>query len=259
MKSMAARRLSLLALCGVLTACNSPTYFPGTRALVSQAGSGDTDLFVVPVRKPTREEQAALVAEQMRLALPQPAAWAGLRDFDIEMHWSLHNDDMTGTNTATLSLNGGNEFGDYEPALFIDPLAPAEDQVPPPPLMGGTPLTLQGGETRTGVFREDQLAEAGIDLEAIVRYPPAGGGIATPFIVIEHLSSLSQAGLDGVPPKNPTAAMVRLQLTLASTGNVTAEYSVRVRDHSGKLAHIGDMNLYVSTAAMLPPLNMPVP
>jgi hypothetical protein len=229
---------------------------------VAQAGATgdatDTDLYVIPVRQPTATERAALVADQQKRGLPMPVPWAQARDFDVEVEWTLKNVDAKPT-TATLSMNGGNEYGDYLPELYVDLTVPPEDRAVPPSLMGGTPVTLEVNQIMSGVFREDQVAESAIDLEAIVRYPPPGGGVSTPFQVITHLSSISPVGLEGVPPNDVTPAMVRFQINLSADGQVALDYDVRVRDHNGKLAKVGAPNLYVSPAPSRPPLAPPTP
>ena len=44
-----------------------------------------------------------------------------------------------------------------------------EDDPPPPPLAGHIPIHVEPGRTVEGVFREDQLREAAIDLDQITR------------------------------------------------------------------------------------------
>jgi hypothetical protein len=141
---------------------------------------------------------------------------------------------------------------------FIDPNANPEDQAPPPPLLGGSPIKLAAGAVYTGVFREDEVAEAGLDLEAITRYPDTDI-MATPFEVIEHNSTASNVGLTNIPKNDVTPAMVRFAFTLSADAHVVMDYTVRVRDHAGKLALPTDKNLDVSTAAALAPPVMPPP
>ena len=202
------------------------------------------------MRRPTKDEAAALVAEQKRLNLTMPVPWAGTRDFDIQVEYSLKNLDAMPVQ-AFLTVTGGNEFGDYQPALYIDPTANPEDQETPPPLMGGSPIALDANEVKAGVFREDDLAEASLDLEAITRYPDPTAVMQTPFRVIEHNSTASTIGLEAIPKGDVTPSMARFQFVLASSGHVVLDYSVRVRDHSGKLAAPTDKNLYISTDAVL--------
>jgi hypothetical protein len=245
-----------------LAGCNNPTYLPEHRPLETQVNmmmgaqnnglQTDTDLYVIPVRRPSQDEMRALTAEQNQKGLMMPVPWVGTRDFDIEIAYSLKNLDATPVKVQ-LQLSGGNEFGDYVPANYVDLTANAEDQVPPPPLMGGTPIDLAANETKAGVFREDDIYEASLDLEAITRYPDPAAVMSAPFVVIVHNSTASRVGLENIPPNDVTPAMVRYNFSLSANGHVVLDYSVRVRDHAGKLALPTDKNLYVKTDAVLAP------
>jgi hypothetical protein len=254
------RRIFLLAV--VACGCNNPTYLFQTRPLetfqdpaaMGQGGyQADTVLYVVPVRLPTMEEEMARQAEQMALGLQQPIPWAGTRDFDIEIQYSIKNLE-SGKVNAFFTANGGSEFGDFDPALYVDVEADEEDQVPPPSLLGGSPIELAGNETKVGVFREDQVSESTLDLEAIIRYPAAAGPVGTAFQVLLRNSTASRTGLEGIPEANILPAWVRFQLSLSATGHVVCDYAVRVRDHSGKLAKPTDPpeTLFVNPAPSVP-------
>lgn len=252
--------LLVLAACG----CNNPTYLAEKGPIETQPammGGGftpGTDLYVLPVRRPTSAERQALGKLQQKLMLPDAVPWAQARDFDIEIEWSVRNADMQKV-TAFVACDGGNEFGDYVPGNYIDPNANVEDQAPPPDLLSSPPLELDPGATVTGVFREDDLQESALDLEAITRYPSGGDVMATPFIVIEHRSNVSSLGLDAIPAGDITPAHVRYQLTVSADGHVVMDYTIRVRDHNGKLAKPTDKDLYVNDAATLPPPAAPMP
>jgi hypothetical protein len=244
--------------------CNNPVYLAENRALETMAAAmgngfaGDTDLYVLPIRQPTATERRALETEQMKRQLPNAVPWVGVRDVAVEIAWSVKNLEMMPVQ-ATVSLDGGNEFGDYVPAAYVNPTAAQQDQATPPPLLGGTPFDLAVGEVRTGVFREDDLEEAASKLEVITRYPTPGAGMNVPFIVIEHDSRVSRVGLDAVPPNDVTPAMVRYVFNLAANGHVVLDYNVRVRDLTGRLAPPSAKNLYVSTAPMLQAPAAPAP
>jgi hypothetical protein len=247
--------------------CNTPTYLPEHRPLetmldpMSGGYADDTDLYVFPVRKPTRDERMALRSEQQSRGLMMPVPWVGTRDFAVQIEYSLKNLEAK-TVTAYLTANGGNEFGDYVPSQYIDPTQNVEDQTPPPPLLGGSPVTLAPNETRELVFREDQIAEASLDLEAITRYPDNGNVLATPFMVIAHDSTASRIGLDSIPASDVTPLMVRYQLGLSADGHVACDYSVRVRilgNPDDKLGTPNGTNNYVPTGATLTPPANPMP
>jgi hypothetical protein len=249
--------------------CNDPVYLAESAALETtpappgsmiQGGFAPaTGLYVLPVRRPTSAERSALRADQQKRGLMMPEPWAQARDFDIEIQYSVKNLETKDLIVFVL-LDGGNEFGDYIPANYIDPNVNIEDQTPPPHLLGGEPLTVAAGATITGVFREDELQESAIDLEAITRYPEDGNVLATPFRVIEHRSDISRIGLGAVPANDVTPAHVRYAFTVTAEGHVKLDYTVRVRDHNGKLATPGAKDLYVNTAATLaPPAAPPMP
>jgi hypothetical protein len=256
-------RAGLIALVLAACGCNDPVYLAETAPVENMMGMNGfapaSALYVLPVRKPTAAERMALTQEQQAKKLTMPVPWAAVRDFDIEIEYSVHNFETMPV-TAFVTVEGGNEFGDYNPAAFINPNANAEQQTPPPPLLAASPLMLAAGATVNGVFREDQLGEAAIDLEAITRYPDPSGVANTPFETILHLSSVSRIGLGGVPANDVTPAMVRYVIGVSADGHVKLDYDVRVRDHNGKLATAGAKNLYVSTAANLaPPVAPPFP
>lgn len=255
-------RGGLVVLALAALGCNDPVYLTETAALeTTPAAAGmmvaggftpATGLYVLPVRRPTSAEAQALRADQQKRKLPMAEPWAQQRDFDIQIEYSVTNLE-TKELTVFVLLDGGNEFGDYVPNNYINPNVNIEDQTPPPHLLGGEPLTVAAGKTITGVFREDELRESAIDLEAITRYPEDGDVLGTPFRVIEHRSDVSTIGLGAVPAGDVTPAHVRYAFTVSAAGHVKFDYSVRVRDHNNKLAPPGARNLYVNAAATLAP------
>ncbi len=216
-----------------------------------------TALYVLPVRKPTNAEKAALVAEQKKLGLMMPVPWAGNADFAIEIEYAVKNLDNT-PNQAFLTVVGGNEFGDYVQAAYVNASEDPEDQVAPPPLLQDQPINLAANAVHEGVFREDQIHTSGIDLEAITRYPDPADVFDTPFEAITHDPSISDIGFQNIPKNDVTPAMVRFLFTINATGHVAVDYTVRVRDFNDKLASPTAKNLYVSTVAVLPPPVMPM-
>lgn len=256
-------RAGLILMVLAATGCNNPVYLAETAPIETQPAmmggfAPATALYVLPVRRPTADERTALAQLQQRLMLPSAVPWAQARDFDIEIQYSVKNLE-TQKLVVFVSCDGGNEYGDYVPGAYIDPKANAADQTPPPNLIASAPLEIAAGGIVTGVFREDDLQESALDLEAITRFPSGGNALATPFMTIEHRSNVSQIGLEGIPAGDITPAHVRYQLTVSAPGHVVMDYSVRVRDHNAKLAKPGAMDLYVNPAAMLaPPVGPPV-
>lgn len=252
-----ARRFCLWLLVGAWAGCNNPTYLSQQRPLETRPAEGggvmpDRDLYVVPVRRPSTEERRALELEQMMLGLTMETPWVGVRDFEIAVHYTIKNLEDKKVR-AFFTIDGGNEFGDYDPALYVDPTVDEEDQEPPPSLVFTPPIDLEPNEIRTGVVREDEIAEAALDLEAITRYPPGDNPFETPYQVILRHSSASRIGLEGIPENDVIPAVVRYHLGLTASGHVVLDYSVRVRDRTGKLARPDDDDLYVPDDATLPP------
>jgi hypothetical protein len=247
----------LLILAGAW-GCNDPVYLAGWTTLETQPaamGGGfapATALYVLPVRQPTDKERQALDAETEKRGLMMPVPWAARRDFDVEIQYSLTNLDDKPLKVF-VTLDGGNEFGDYVPDAYIDPTVDVNDQTPPPHLMGGEPFDVAAGATLTGVFREDELREAALDLEAITRYPDGGDVLATPYRVLVRRSDVSDIGLGSIPPLDVTPAQVRYAFTVTADGHVQLAYSVRVRDHNKKLGPAGKPGNYVSEDATLAP------
>jgi hypothetical protein len=254
-------RAGLFLLVLAAGGCNNPVYLAETAPIETQPGmmggyAPATALYVLPVRQPTAAERTALADLQQRLMLPSAVPWAQARDFDVEIQYSVKNLETTKV-IVFVSCDGGNEYGDYVPGAYIDPTANVEDQTPPPPLLSSAPLEIAPGGIVTGVFREDDLQESALDLEAITRFPSGGDALATPFMTIEHRSNISSVGLEGIPARDITPAHVRYQLTVSAPGHVVMDYSVRVRDHNGKLAKPDAMDLYVNPAATLAPPVVP--
>jgi hypothetical protein len=248
----------LVLLLAAVGGCNNPVYLAQKSALETQPaamGGGfapATGLYVLPVRQPNATEQRELADEAQKRGLMMPVPWAATRDFDVEIQYSVKNLEDKPLKVF-VTLDGGNEFGDYVPAMYIDPTVDVNDQTPPPHLMGGEPFDVPAGGTLDGVFREDELRESALDLEAITRYPDGGDVLATPYRVLVRRSDVSDIGLGSIPPSDVTPAHVRYAFTVTADGHAQLDYSVRVRDHHGKLAKAGAMNLYVSDADTLAP------
>lgn len=258
---------SVMFLSLALCACdNNPTYMKGSRSLETTMGMADegtlpdSELFVMPIRRPTAAEMQKLADEQTALMLEQPVPWVTRDDLAIEIRFSIKNleDRIV---TAFVRLDGGNEFGDYQPALYIDLSVPPEDRVTPPSVSGGSPIVLQPNQSIDGLFREDQIYEGGIDIEAITRYPDMEALLGTPFVVLQRRSYADAEGLQFIPKKSPIPAMTRLLIQLAADGHVALDYVVRARPMNASkdlLRSPADLQeLYIPTDASLAPAVMP--
>jgi hypothetical protein len=239
----------LFCLGAALAGCNDPTYLGEGRQLKTgdAAGGGittDTDTFTIPIRPPKDSEQKKLDDEQASKMLPMPVPWIGVRDMPVEIEYTVRNLDGQPAHVF-FRVIGGSEFGTYDPANFGNPNDP--NAVVPPPLLGATPIDLQpagaAGDSVQLAFREDDLAEAGVDVEAIVRYPgPSDPTI--PFKVLTARSDTTTIGFDQIPPNDVTPQVMILTFTLTADAHVTADYVVRVRDLNGRLAPPGSTDLF---------------
>jgi hypothetical protein len=146
-------------------------------------------------------------------------------DLDVSIEWTVTNQEDT-DGIIRIDVNGSNEYVEYVPALFvIDP----EEMEEPPPLMGDVPQTVPGSGSLSGVFREDQLFEAGVDLELIGRQMPPLSPFAAVLEVHEDTTEFNNGTV--TIPDELFASMIRFDITLEADRHMIMEYTVRVRDH----------------------------
>jgi hypothetical protein len=171
--------------------------------------------------------------------------------YDLEVEWTVTNLDAM-PSQFRVDLNGANEEFTYDPSMII--LNPGDDEAPPtPPLAGNIPIDIEGNATVSGVFREDQLLEAAIDLDQVTR------GNVNPFAATLTVSKnadmfqpLTPAVYDpdtgevtpGTPtgPAIPRAAfrqLVRVDLVFKPSGHMTLDYTLRVREHTEIIHEMG--------------------
>jgi hypothetical protein len=214
-----------------LAACKSdPRYVDPNAPLEVGVPGSDTNegmaVIEIPFRLERDDEIEKREARAAELGVEVP--YVKLDDVKVSMEWSAEN---LGDNPAeiTILVNGATEFAAFVPANFV--IDPDEDEEPPP-LMGGIPMILEPGELRTGVFREDQVYEASVDLELMYRagYNPFAA-VLEQNATIPEIIDLNGAS---VPPE-VFASMVRFDITVRTTGHMIFRYAVRVRDERGIL------------------------
>lgn len=231
----------------------------GTGMLAEAKGS-----LHVPVKPDTMWKKAdAAKRAELQMTMPDGVMVPDLRleHYDLEVEWTVTNLDSK-KSQFRVDLNGANEMYTYDPSMII--LNPGDDEAPPtPPLAGNIPIDIEGNATVTGVFREDQLLEAAIDLDQITR------GKVNPFAATLTVSKnadmfqpLTAAVYDpqtgdvtpGVPTGSPVpraafAQMVRVDLVFKPQTHMTLDYTLRVREHTevihemGLNAPAGELNL----------------
>lgn len=232
---------------------NDPVYLPG--AAVLEAGGVDADgmtivaaaQHVLPIRleeADEAEERAALAAE---LGVEVPYVKVG--DIEVSVEWTITNLDTEKPGTALVQLNGANEAFAYDPDLIVlgDP-----DEVPPAPgLEGDIPLHVEPGATISGVFREDQLREASIDLDQITRanLNPFAATLQvhknvelfqpmTPLM--PGVEDYEQTPVGDPIPRAAFRQMIRVDLVFKPDRPMVMEYTIRVRDVRGIMHELLD-------------------
>ena len=202
---------------------DDPIYVDGPMA-VEVAGDGGTATasLLLPIRLETMTEMEARTARMTELGVMVP--FVTRDDLELSVEWTVKNlSDADGV--ARVQMNGANEWYAYNPAAFV---VDVEDQDAPPPLTGDVPLEIAAGDERSGVFREDQLAEASLDLELITR---AG---VTPFAALLDVHEDWDEMTDTAGMTVPSAAfagLVRIDMTLIADRHMVLEFAVRARDH----------------------------
>jgi hypothetical protein len=232
---------------GVAACAEDPVYVDPKQNLEvgldpTMAGVPATATITLPItiEKPVDATARAKLATEFGVDVP----YVRLGDLAVSVEWTIKNLD-TADGLARVRLNGGNEFFTYVPANFI--VDPKEDPTPPP-LVGDVPTPVPANGTVSGVFREDELREASIDLELITR------GHMNPFAAMLQ----SQADITSYQPTvliDPTmpdlgtmpvgmpipiaafAQQVQFDMSFVADHHMVMEYAIRVRDLRGGMMH----------------------
>ncbi len=242
---------TLVLMTGILAGCaEDPQYLK--RDQVLEAGNLDldpalaSDQFILPVRLETEEELMERQELQGLVNEIDPTIQVpliGLNDFDISIEWTIKSlADTEGT--ARVHITGGNERFFYVPDAFV--INPQEDEEPPP-LIGDIPITVPAGGTVSGVFREDQVLEAALDLllmasPALNSFSPELNPYAAIYQPHDDLDMLvGDAGLLSLPAELRDRTeelipnLVQIDVRLEADRHMVLEYSVRVRDRTDML------------------------
>ncbi len=241
-------RATLLVL---LVGCaNDPLYMPGPNTLEAgmDDGMGGTTTMKGSLALPIKPETATDMASRMALATklaPVTVPYVRVGDMHVEIEYTVQNlDTMPGQ--ALIELDGANEYFVYDPSMIV--LDPTNDEAPPTPgLAGNIPIDVAPGQEVTGLFTEDDLLEASIDLDQITR------GNVSPFratLTIDKNAKQFQPLTPPMPtvmdymqtptgpavPREAMAQMVRIDLVFKPNRHMVLSYDVRVRDSRGLLA-----------------------
>lgn len=216
-------------------------------------GSGDAAAARGSLHVPVMPPDMNLMKAQMDLQATMPAGVMvplyRIDQYDLSVEYSIKNlDNKDGQ--FKVQLNGANEEAAWDPSMIV----PADNEAPPTPgLAGDVPTDIPAMGTYDGVFREDQLLEAAIDLDQITRANV--NPFAATLIVnkndpsIQPLSAQQPPppGSNQAPPQMPTGPaipraafrqFVRVDMVLKTLGpHLTMTYSLRIRPHVDKVIH----------------------
>ena len=182
-----------------------------------------------------------------------------LEHYDLSVEWRVTNLESS-PGQFRVDLNGANEEFTYDPLALMPP---DPEDPPAPPLAGNIPYDIGPNGTVSGVFREDQLLEAAIDLDQITR------GNVHPFAATltvsknaESFQPLTMREYDpvtgettpGMPtgpviPREAFRQLVRVDMTFHPDRHMQLEFELRVREHTeviheeGLNAPAGELNL----------------
>jgi hypothetical protein len=197
----------------------------------------------LPIKTETAADKAQRDALSAKLA-PIQVPYVKVGDIEIDVEWTIKNLD-TQPGQAQIELNGANELFSYDPSIIN--LAPpgAEDPPKTPGLSGDIPIDVPAGGTVSGLFTEDDLREASIDLDQITR------GNVNPFRavltisknalsfqpmtppVVDAAGNITQSPMGPPVPREAFAEMVRIDLVFKPDRHMTLDFNVRVRDLRG--------------------------
>ena len=241
----------------VLTACsNDPVYVPCAMphcTNVDMNGRIESDMLVqtslqLPIELETPVDAMLRASRTAELGVEVPYVKVG--DIEVSVEFVVTNlTDQPGE--FELQLNGANEYFAYDPvanAIGLD-----EDEPEPPGLDGDTPVRIEAGKAFKGLYREDTLREASIDLDQITR------GNVNPFratlTVSKNAKSFAQYApqtydANGEPEQQTTTGIVypraafaqiqRVDLVFKPDRLMRLEYTVRVRDNRGIMHELLD-------------------
>lgn len=246
------RAIALSSMLVGLVACNAndPVYIQAPMTLEAgvpdPAGMGLTQGKVslqLPIKTETAADKAKRDALAARLA-PILVPYVRVGDLELDVEWTIKNLDKE-PGQVKIQLNGANEFFSYDPSIII--LAPPDAEDPPktPGLTGDIPIAVPGGGTVSGLFTEDDLREASIDIDQVTR------GNINPFRAVQTVSKnalsfqpmtppavnaageITQSPMGPPVPREAFAQMVRVDLVFKPDRHMTLSFNVRVRDLRG--------------------------
>jgi len=242
--------LGCLGSAWLVGCANDPEYIPAPMTM--EAGVPDMTMMgmlseakaslTLPIKTESAADKTKRDALSTQLGVMVPYVKVG--DLELDVEWTIKNlDNKDGQ--AKIELNGANEFFSYDPSIII--LNPDDEEAPPTPgLNGDVPIDVPAGGTVSGLFTEDQLREASIDLDQITR------GNVNPFRATLTISKnapsfqpmtppdpksmepmMGQKPIGEPIPREAFAEITRIDLVFKPDTHMTLEYNVRIRDIRG--------------------------
>jgi hypothetical protein len=222
--------------------------------VVSAAGS-----LLLPIKVETQKEMQAQAALSQKLGVKVP--YVQCDTIAVEVDWTIKNLDGSNAGTAVIELNGANEFFSYVPSTInLDP--GAEEAPPTPDLQGNIPINVPAGGSVDGLFREDQMLEASVDLDEITRgnVNPFAATLSkdqrdiTSFQPMTALTfdamgnPLPQTALGNPIPRAAIPFMIRVDLIFKPSTHMVLDWDVRMRDLNGNM--LDDRGASAPTSAL---------
>ena len=243
---------ALGGLAGFAGCANDPVYIPAPMTMEAGVADMTGKLSVaksslqLPIKTETASDKTARDALAAKLA-PVLVPYVKIGDIEIDVEWTIKNLDAMAKGSAKIELNGANEYFSYDPSIIN--LDPGNDEAPPTPgLSGDIPINdiPPGGEV-SGLFTEDELREAAIDLDQITRgnVNPFRATLTisknaktfqpmTPLMpVMEGQMATPQTPVGPAIPREAFAELTRIDLVFKPTTHMTLDFNVRVRDLRG--------------------------
>ena len=217
-------------------AMNTPLYFEGNMQLMATGMTMNgmqeriKDSLALLFRNPSDQERMDL-QKARDAANPVKVPWISRDHVHVELSYTVKNDD-TMPGVFNVSVDGATEFIKYDEDVVAAAVAAGQNgDVTYLPLMQSRPQMLDAGKTYAGLFREDDFAEAELDLDAMDQFM---GNFAA---LVTNRSDVNPAGLEMVPKNTVVPAMIEADVTFTASTTMTLTYMVRVRDDDDQLFH----------------------
>lgn len=255
-----------LALCLACDQLNTPVYFASPTPALEVSGMADANGggtraengLTLQFRNPTSAEQTQLDQQAATLGFDVP--WIQRDHVHIELIYQVTNNaaasdaDATDVPQFMIGIDGANEYTKYDENIVAQALQQGNNDPPTYiPLIPVTPQMIAPGQTITGTVREDDFAEAELDLYAIGKW-------MAPFTaVLINNSQVDPIGLEMVPPNAIIPALIEVDVNFTANRDMTCVYDLRVRDDNGQLLHLSTDTLFSPAPALFQPPPPPTP